>query len=73
MVKEYVLQSRAHEIKKFVRYSPGHVCDSVIVNPMTAEMHLSMCIHSHILLIHKGIPICNVCKEQITSSLYPGF
>lgn len=40
MAKEYVLQSRAHEIKKFAKYSPGHVHDSVIVNCMTTEMHL---------------------------------
>lgn len=62
-----------YEIKKFAKHSSNYVHDSVIVNSMTTEMHLWTCIHSDILLIHKDISICNLCKGQITSSLYPGF
>lgn len=51
---------------KFAKYSPRYVHDSMIVYSMTTQMQVWMCIYSYILLTHKDIPICNVCKGQVT-------
>jgi len=51
---------------RFAKYFPTYVHDSMKGNSMTTQIHVQICIHSYILLLHKNITVCNVYKGQVT-------